>query len=310
MTFAPSEATAGAPWQSRDGWTVQIEKVAMRASAVGRPQEIGDRGYYGSGGEARLVDPRYDCEVRVTSLSPGPVAVSVQMQSFDPRWGGDQFSDDVCAVDELTVRRFKGFSDDTLVTPELFDPNPSGGYTAGYTPTLYVKGTAVKDAKVLRFDWALAVQTSLGADGEYDENGEWHPKVANADSVVNVEANKGAPAKFEVHIESLFARGLDELAAADTNADGTVTPDELRAVNLACESYTSSSSSGSDTSSSGYTSSGYTSSGSVTLGDDDDSTYDPSSPSTDSTSTGRCITLLRQLVVQGTTVIGKVPMKR
>lgn len=303
VTFAPSEATAGKPFQSSDGWTVQFEKVALRAVALGRPQNIG-LGGYGSGGNARLFDPSYACELRVTSLSPGPVAVSVQMQTFDPRWGERIEDGDICAVDELTLRRFKTYSDDTLVTPELLEPDEYGAYYSGNSPSLYAKGFATKNNRRIMFDWAFAVETSSIPAGEYDDNGVWHPKQEAAESIVNVEANKGAPAKFEVHFESLFARGIDELAAADKNGDGVISPDELRAVDLACEDSTA------NASSSGYSSSGYSSSG-YTDDDDDFAPYpSPKNPRTGSPDTDQCVTLLDQLVRQGTTVLGKIPTKR
>lgn len=294
VTFAPSEATAGAPFQSPDGWTVTIEKTAIRPMPVATPASVPE--FYGGGTSyARIVDPRYECEVRVTQMSPGPVSVSVQFQPVDPRWNPEE-EVEACAVDEATARRFRTFADDTPVTPDLFTNDPEQyQYVASYAPTVYVKGAAVKDGRVLAFDLALAVttvSTAYSKAGAYDEDGNYQPQPPAPDTVVNVVANQGTPVRFEVHYESMFAGGIDPLAAADADHDGRVTAAELRAVVLACDS----------------TNSGSSSSGSVDGIDE----YDPylPRPYTPSDLTPQCRTLLDQLVLQASTIMGTKPSRR
>ena len=281
VTFLPSEATAGAPFQTNDGWTVTIEKTAMRAQASAASQSLG--GYGGGSGQPHVIDPRYECELRATGMAPGPAAVYVMLQTFDPKWGQEIEDTDVCAVDPLTLRRFKTYADDVVVTPELLDGTD---YQYANTPSFYVKGKAVKDGRTLSFDWALGISTSPPDLGMWDENGTWKPSGSLLDNVVNVMPNKGVPARFEVHFESFFAGGIDPLAAADTNGDGVVTPDELRQVKLTCDTYT-------DYSSSSSSSGGYT--------DDDDDDASSGSPG----SVTQCHTLMDQLLLQGATILGK-----
>jgi hypothetical protein len=287
VTFLPSEATAGVPFQTNDGWTVTIEKTALRAQASAASQALG--GYGGGAGRPHVFDPRYECELRATGLAPGPTAVYIMLQTYDPHWDDEVDDSDVCAVDPLTLRRFRSYADNVVVTPEVLDGTD---YQYASTPSFYVKARAEKDGRVLSFDWALAISTSAPDLGSWDENGMWKPSGSLFDNVVNVLPNQGVPARFEVHFESFFGGGVEPLAAADANGDGAVTPDELREVKLTCSTYTDySSSSSGDASSSGYvSSSGYTDD------DDDDSAYGSGT---------QCHTLMDQLLLQGATILAK-----
>jgi hypothetical protein len=280
VTFLPSEATAGVPFQTNDGWTVTIEKTALRAQASAASQALG--GYGGGAGRPHVIDPRYQCELRATGLAPGPAAVYVMLQTFDPKWGEEVDDTDVCAVDPVTVRRFKTYADDIVVTPEVL---AGTDYQYEPAPSFYVKAKAVKDGRVLSFDWALAIATTAPDLGSWDDNGMWRPSGSLLDDVVTVLPNQGVPARFEVHFESFFAGGIDPLAAADTNGDGVVTPDELRQVKLTCRTYV-------DYSSSSSSSSGYT--------DDDDDSYSSSGETVT-----ECHTLMDQLLLQGATILAK-----
>lgn len=293
VRFAPSEATAGAPFTSSDGWTVTLEKTALHARASVLQQAIGreDYGYGGTGSLPHIFDPRYACELRLSGLAPGPAMVAVELVAMDPRWQYNSAEESVCAVDPVTLKRFKTFADDARLTspPDMLEPDH---YVVTYGPNVYVKGSAVKDGRVVSFDLALSASSvsTRSTVGELDENGVWHPLDPDDGSSVNIVANQGTPARFEVHFESLFAGGIEPLAAADADGDGEVTAEELYAVALACDSTNASSSSSSSSSGS--------------FGDDDDDFgYDDFPPEL------RCPTLLNQLARQASSVLWVKPTR-
>lgn len=220
LTPAPSEATAGRPFQSPDGWTVTLEKTALRVYAYAVVRQVNDT-YYGSGqGSPRIIDPRYACEVRVTGLAPGPAALTVQLQPTNPDYVQELAEYEHCAVDDEVLRRFKTYADDTLYLSQCV-----GCFRSG--PSLYVKGSATKGGQRIRFELGLSVDTFLGPTSKSGDEVDG--------TLVDVVANQGTPARFEVHFEQMFADGLDAMAAADADGDGDVTAEELRAVNLECD---------------------------------------------------------------------------
>ena len=275
ITFAPSEATAGAPFQTRDGWTVKIETTAIRVLGQAQPVFNDSGGYgYGGYGQPHVVDPRYVCEIRVTQMMAGQVNVDLNLSSDQYQYQQAFKEGDLCAISEATARRFQMRSDDADPTPA----NPSEfdyyDYQNNRAPSVYVKGFAQKDGRRLAFDLTLAVDGSGRYTG-YPDSPLDPTDTANA---VTVVANQGTPVRFEVHFEALFARGIDELAAADANKDGFLAPEELRAVQLTCDS---------------------------SYGDDEDDDYsDDDDDYTGKKSGLACRTLMEQLVTQASTIVG------
>lgn len=231
ITFAASEATAGKPFVTNDGWTVTIDKTAFRAGATGYGI-VGDdgSGYSGYGGaRPHLLDPRVLCELRVTQLPVAPATVSVQLQSGSPSYKDDAL-DDACGVDAATVERFRHYADDEAPTNEKDGRLGFGSYYNN-APSLYFAARAEKNGVKKHVELGLALNMSpYDQPGTYDASGVWHPKEGfDPSHLVAVRQNEGTPVRFGVHYEWLFSRGFEPLAAADGNGDGEITGPELDA---------------------------------------------------------------------------------
>lgn len=206
-TPAPSEATTGQPFQSPDGWTIALERTAIRViPRAERPEEDSRRS-----GRPQLLDPRYACEMRGTGLATGAIYVWIELERSSPDLDLDDGS---CAVGPEVRERFRAYAD-----------NPRACATcAPNGPSLYVKGAASKDGRSLRFELALSTGTDLGP-------------LRNAKKV-EIVAGEGASVRYEVHFERMFAGGVDAIAAADADEDGEVTAAELDAAKGSCAAST------------------------------------------------------------------------
>jgi hypothetical protein len=279
VTFAPSEATAGAPFQTRDGWTVKIETTAIRVVGSAQAVTTADSYYGGYGyGEPHVIDPRYVCEVRVTGMAAGDVTVDMGLQSDQFEYLRAFKEGELCGISDATARRFQTRADD-MKPPTTPQPEGYIDYQNSLAPSVYVKGHAEKNGRRVAFDLALAATGNGSIRSQYDDDGELQSY--DRERLVRVVPNQGTPVRFEVHFESMFARGIDELAAADSNRDGNITGAELRAVQVTCDS-------------------SYGDNEDDDYGDDDDDyTYPGKDYSGDD-----CPTLADQLRTQASTILG------
>lgn len=207
LTLAPSEATAGKPFESWDGWTVVLEKTALRVQATASSENDHGAGA-GVGALPRIFDPRYMCELRLSGLPVGTARVSVMLRGGNPVFDEDLGDETHCGVDDPVVQRFHDFGDPA--------EHANGPY-------LYVRGEGTKGDRRLRFDLMLSDVESLAR-----ADPSTIPPTTRS-SNVQIVPDKGAPVRFEVHMEKLFTGGLDVLAVADANADGELTSAELEA---------------------------------------------------------------------------------
>lgn len=232
ITFAASEATAGKPFVTNDGWTVTIDKTAFRAGATGYALVNDSYGGYG-GARPHLIDPRVLCELRVTQLPIAPATVSVQLQSGSPDYDDEALARP-CGVDAATLARFRRYADDELPSHDEEDRFGSSYYHSG--PSLYFAARAEKNGVKKHLALALAPDMSpYDQPGTYDENGVWRPKEGfDPSRIVTVRQNEGTPVRFGVHFEWLFSHGFEVLARADANGDGEIAAAELDAVHGDC----------------------------------------------------------------------------
>ncbi|MBX3225804.1 MAG: hypothetical protein KIT84_30495 [Labilithrix sp.] len=225
--LSPSAETAGTSFTSVDGWTVTIERFAVRASVSAQVLRVeSDRPYgYGGGGYPRILAPNDACELKLTAMSPGPAAAYIELRSryaeYEPLAG-----ESLCGIDDDLRERFDRRADGS----SRYEASFPGEFEYRSTPSLVLLARAEKAGRALRLE--------LGLDAEL-----YGPTKAGL-VPVTIVANEGAPIRVRVDAAALFVpperRGqqirFDDVAAADADGDGVVTGGELADVDLVdCE---------------------------------------------------------------------------
>ena len=207
VTMVPSAATTGVPFQTPDGWTVTITHVALRAMAgdsVTDPTQGND--YAGGGyGPWGVVAVTPECHLRVTGAGAGDVAsIAILTASVFPNYIDTPLPP--CGLDAATLKRFEELADQA-----------STDTTSPVLPNLIIAADAVKG------DRHITISAAMNLAAASPQN----------TAFVVIEANAGAAVRFPVNAETLFIPAedygvsMDEIAAADANADGIVTGVEL-----------------------------------------------------------------------------------
>lgn len=214
VTLFPSAATKGTPFVTPDGWTITIHRFAIRVAAADVTTAPDGTQTGGGPGIQRKLVPSPECHLRITAAEAGERA-AIGLVSGGAYGSSEAMTPELppCGVDADTLKRFGASSDDS-------DPAfPS-------LPSLIVDATATKDGQTLRVSFAA------GSFGAYSDPSE--------SAKVTIEANVGAPVSFPIDGELLFAPSdpggvsFTEIAACDTNGDGTVTGAEMNATPRAC----------------------------------------------------------------------------
>jgi hypothetical protein len=225
VRLAPTAATKGQPFTTADGWTITFTKTALRLSATG------ETGFNTNGptpaepiiiGDGRVLSATGDCELRLTALDVGDAVVKINLSSGTAQHDTAGIEGDhPCGLDPTMLARFEGVADNTMGDPSL-----DLGYYAASSNVAFV-AEAEKNGRHVHVELYAAA---------FNGDAQLHSQLA----LTAVKANTGVPLRFPVYFETIFVQTADTqtppapafetIANADANNDGTVTPDELRAV--------------------------------------------------------------------------------
>jgi hypothetical protein len=202
----PSAATQGEPFETGDGWSVRIEKLAFQVSVAASPLNRG----YGSS-EPWVFDARKPARLYARALPVGPVRVSLALYGRYIANRGDyddyDYYDRVerVNVDDETNARFN----------RLPDEGQESAYTPG--PSVLLAARAERGGRTVTLDMALNVTTS-------------GPRSFSEDFGIPVEVRGDELASVELPIDAtLFFPIFDDIANSDADGDGRITAPELEA---------------------------------------------------------------------------------
>lgn len=201
----PSPAARGAPMITADGWTVYVEDLVLMILLSAAADEVGS-----GDTQERLVRGSAPTETLVRAIQAGPALAQARLTRW--RVGRPREATEIDeGISEEVVARFARTGDGERA-------GTCGGIPANFRvgPSVSVRVRAERDGRVVRLD--LAVLRGL------------LPAVAQVPAVV--APNQSVPATVPIVAERLFTDDdgvirFDAFAAADTDGDGFLTPDEL-----------------------------------------------------------------------------------
>jgi len=205
----PSAASRGETVTTADGWSLTIETFVMQVTINARSADA-TLGMFG-GGDVLFHGGRRE-DLVVMRIPAGP-AVGLVTFSWLISHDGDvaRVTSEIRDVSPDLVERF-------LLAPSGKPPS-APSFVIG--PSLLVAGRARKGDRTLEFD--------LGLRGPIEHHA----------APVVIAANALTPVPVPIAVEALFtnvdgALAFDEIAAADTNRDGVLTPEELDEATTSC----------------------------------------------------------------------------
>lgn len=198
----PSAATRGEPFITDDGWTLRIEALVLSGSATASPVDDSDREMSSYDTDYVRWNARQRVELYARGLLVGRWRLDV---SLYPYYSDDGIID--VDVDPALARRLPAI-----------ESGGSDPIDLSAIPLAVLIVRAEKDGRVVDLDTTLAL-----GDATVDQG-----------SVLDVKANALVVAPLLVEAERLFQTSrqrleFEPIAAADADADGTITRDELQA---------------------------------------------------------------------------------
>lgn len=206
----PSPGAQGMPLLTADGWTVRFERLAIQVDVSATPRDMTGQRFYGSS-ETYRFDASKRVEIFARAL---PVGMATASLSLSGRYIGDlggrkDYEEERTTILELppeVIARFKRPADLSAGSPSY----PEG-------PSIVLSLRAEKGDRVITVDVAMDAATSPLGGGTSRE----------------VTANALASIPLRVFPEAFFrdsfadALLFGDFAAADTDDDGRLSPDEL-----------------------------------------------------------------------------------
>ncbi|AKU97266.1 hypothetical protein AKJ09_03930 [Labilithrix luteola] len=212
----PSPPTRGEPFMTDDGWTITFTRVAIMANI----SAISANPKYSGGAERWEWNAAMHAEPFARAIGIGPAAISVTLQGLGlPVAKHDNVSR--VNVDDAIDARFRVTADDE----NSFWPDDR--YHDG--PALIVSARAEKGDRKLAIDLGL-----LGTGANSLPFDRTHTLVVREDDLTLLPLLVAAENLFLAGADP-YAGRFDLIADADSNGDGQLTPDELRAVPIDCE---------------------------------------------------------------------------
>jgi hypothetical protein len=212
----PSPAARGEPFQTTDGWSVRVERIAFLVSVstraiTGNPYDYG----YGGGGGTFLVNGAIAADVYSPGLPPGMYEVNAYLTNMSIYGDSIHVDWDNIGVEPSIARRFE------VILEETRDE-----YGNRRVPSAIVIARGTKLDRTIVLDVALWPQSGTGSGYSSPGTGP----------SVEVRQNAVALRALDVRAEVLFFEGFDEIAEADArgNNDGRATMDELANVMSSC----------------------------------------------------------------------------
>jgi hypothetical protein len=212
----PSPASRGEPFSTSDGWTVTVERLAVEADFVATPTAAT------AVHSAFTFSAAEDQSMIVVAVPAGPaVVVPLLSGRFIGGMEPMVLSDEPAShgVDAALSDRLERLADSAEAVEEpsvdaardagFFDFGPQG-------PAFILAARGTKGDKTVRFDLSVADLASPSG------------------APLRIAADALTPVDFTAHAEALFTSEDDgavifgDIAAADTDGDGVVSPAELR----------------------------------------------------------------------------------
>ncbi len=222
LAVEPSPAARGEPFLTNDGWTIHFDLVLCQASVsaeglTGRLASYSRSEQYRWNGSKRAEIFARALPVGAARVSASPFSFYTVPDAFDRTYeDGDYFEDLGLSAEDSA--RFRLPADASSV-----EPFTSGGTPYRPGPSLVIRLRAQRDGRNVGLD--LGFHTI--ASGNL------------AQRVVEVREDALSLAPITLAPEHIVAADFTTIADADTDADGLVTADELRAVPAECEGCTS-----------------------------------------------------------------------
>lgn len=218
----PSPATRGEPFVTEDGWTLRIEKVVLSCWInTSPPSGSYDGRRYGSGGW--LFDASKPVALYAPEVSVGPAIVDLSLRGNYVYVGRDNTRESrrIIGVAPEVVERSNAPPDEGFEDAYFGDDLR---FPAGDGPSVLLAVHAERAGRVERMDVALGITSYSFLNGRFS---------------VDIVEDTVVTRPLGVRIEELFRDGkgrlaFDELAAADTDGDGTITIAELKAATTTC----------------------------------------------------------------------------
>lgn len=212
----PSPATRGEPFSTNDGWTISFTRVAVMANI----SVISANPMTSGSAERWEWNAAMHAEPFARAVGIGPAAVSVTLQGLGlPARRRDDVSR--VNVDDETDALFRVAADDdnTYATDDRYRDGPS----------LVFAVEARKNERTI----ALALGV-VGAGGNALPLERTHTLVVRQDELTVLPLLIAAEKLF-VEGSDPYTGDFDFLANGDADADGRLTPDELTAIPIDCE---------------------------------------------------------------------------
>jgi hypothetical protein len=226
IVVRPSPASRGQPVATTDGWTIFVDRLAVLASVSLQDASGG----YTSQQALYMFSAASDQELVIRALPAGPVRIGLGLTGFENEEMEASLADPPAmhGVDPDVVARFER-------TPDTVDPDATGrgyreidgGYESsstaglGFGPVVVIAAHAEKAGRIVTFDVSL---------GQPETGGK------RADALT-VRSNTLTTLDVPLDVEALFTNEagaivFDDIAAADVDGNGQVSPDELRRLNV------------------------------------------------------------------------------
>lgn len=216
FVIEPSPGARGEPFTTRDGWTITIDKLVVRARVSVNPTVSNNGTYTQERNEAHLFDGSKQAQIFTPGVDVGDARISAALDSrsifFGP--GSDYKEDlDIVNVGSEDVARFEQAADQGL--------QGGSGYFYGSGPSVLLELHATKAPRTLSL--RAAISTGYGS---FDDRG--------AGVVIPIREDDVSYAQLDVRPEAVFDGSLfgfvpfEALLGADANGDGVVTGEELR----------------------------------------------------------------------------------
>lgn len=216
FVIEPSPGARGEPFTTRDGWTITIDKLMVRARVSVYPTVSNNGTFTQERNEAHLFDGTKQAQVFTPGVDVGDARISASLDSRSIYYGlGTDYKEDldVVNVGPEDVARFDQAADQGLQS--------GSGFVYGSGPSVLLELRATKAERT--FSLRAAISTGYGS---FDDRGDGVTITIREDDV--------SYAQLDVRPEAVFDGSLfgfvpfETLLGADANGDGLVTGEELR----------------------------------------------------------------------------------
>ncbi len=212
FVIEPSPGARGEPFTTREGWTITIDKLMVRARVSVNPTVSNNGTYTQERNEAHLFDGSKQAQIFTPGVDVGDARISASLDSRSIYFGPDSnYKEDldIVNVGPEDVARFEQAADQGL--------QGASGYVYGSGPSVLLELHATKAERTMSL--RTAISTGYGS---FDDRG--------GVVIITILEDDVSYAQLDVRPEAVFDASLpfEMLLGADANGDGVVTGEELR----------------------------------------------------------------------------------